>query len=163
MDLHRKRLRMWGDAWVSWSFQQAWPRIREKVEEQGKEKDKEERGLWERLKNNLRHLLRTLGQLVLGRPNLEAKQRGPVRLTVLAPSHNKEAAKMAMWKKAPKFVPPFQVCMAPYSGANGEGAFILIYVTHMLSDGYSIVGLFADLAEIINQKELTEAYETKIC
>lgn len=47
------------------------------------------------------------------------------------------------------FTPPFKVTFIPYEG----GALIDLKVTHMFSDGYSIVPLLSDLADIIAAEE----------
>jgi len=54
------------------------------------------------------------------------------------------------------FEPPFQAALARYKSEEGEGALVQLDVTHMLSDGYSIVALLADLAELVAQAESVE-------
>eukprot|EP00927_Polykrikos_kofoidii_P000230 TRINITY_DN10096_c0_g1_i1.p1 TRINITY_DN10096_c0_g1~~TRINITY_DN10096_c0_g1_i1.p1 ORF type:complete len:1652 (+),score=286.83 TRINITY_DN10096_c0_g1_i1:113-4957(+) len=68
-----------------------------------------------------------------------------------------EDAEREAWKFFPDgFKPPFTVVFVPYgdlSEEEPEGALVRIAVTHMLSDGYSSVPLFSDLAHLVAAEE----------
>jgi len=66
-----------------------------------------------------------------------------------------EEAEKKIWYKATEFTPPFHVVFVPYGEHQEEGALLHIAVTHMLSDGYSIVPLLNDLARLVACAEET--------
>jgi len=89
-------------------------------------------------------------------------------LRILKHSETVEEADKALWNcgSAFEFVPPFQVVLAPFGprkgksggeAANGqdeeEGVLLKLVVTHMLSDGYSVVPLLSDLSHLVSQAE----------
>lgn len=51
------------------------------------------------------------------------------------------------------FTPPLQVGLAQFGEGESQGALVQIIVTHMLSDGYTIVPLLADLAQLVAHAE----------
>lgn len=77
---------------------------------------------------------------------------GVLPLTVLPYSSNIDEATKALWN-LPNFKPPFQAGFAPFGTGTKEGALVSLTVTHMLSDGYSIIPLLADLAHFVNAAE----------
>lgn len=77
-----------------------------------------------------------------------------VPLKVFATSVDVDSARSTLWK-APQFRPPFQVALAPFGEGEAAGALVQLQVTHMLSDGYSIVPLLADLAHFVALAEGT--------
>jgi acyl-coenzyme A synthetase/AMP-(fatty) acid ligase len=86
-----------------------------------------------------------------------------VPLTVKKRTSNRDEAAQEFWN-LPTFVPPFQAALAQYgpsdvAGENEnsqEGALVHISVTHMFSDGFSIVPILADLAQLVAAAENTE-------
>uniref|UniRef100_A0A7S1WAJ8 Condensation domain-containing protein n=1 Tax=Alexandrium catenella TaxID=2925 RepID=A0A7S1WAJ8_ALECA len=73
-------------------------------------------------------------------------------LTVLPHSETAEQAKTAC--KFAEFWPPFQSTLAAYGADGGEeGAFLSVQVSHMFSDGYSIVPILSDLGHLIAKAE----------
>jgi hypothetical protein len=76
-----------------------------------------------------------------------------------------DEAKQQLWS-IPRFVPPFQVALAQYGPQDGEdvaetnpseGALVHIAVTHMFSDGYSIIPILGELAHLVAAAESTSA------
>lgn len=76
-----------------------------------------------------------------------------VPLQVLSPSETMEEAEWRVWPRGQAFRPPFQVILAPFGKTADEGAFIYLAVTHMLSDGYSLIPLLDDLAHLVAMQE----------
>jgi len=77
----------------------------------------------------------------------------PGVVTVWDMSTSFEEAEMKCWRPAAEFVPPFRAMLAPFKQEGGEeGVLIHLTVTHMLSDGYCIVPLLDDLANLIAQE-----------
>eukprot|EP00930_Biecheleria_cincta_P100267 TRINITY_DN91895_c0_g1_i1.p1 TRINITY_DN91895_c0_g1~~TRINITY_DN91895_c0_g1_i1.p1 ORF type:complete len:1448 (-),score=184.65 TRINITY_DN91895_c0_g1_i1:24-4367(-) len=69
---------------------------------------------------------------------------------------NLAEAEQKIWEDAGwKFSPPFQVVCLPYGseGCPGDGVIVRLLVTHMLSDGYSIMPLLSDLTYYISALE----------
>lgn len=64
-----------------------------------------------------------------------------------------EDAEFGVWRAGSAFTPPFQVTLAPFGQGQDEGALLHMAVTHMLSDGYSVVPLLNDLAHLVTQAE----------
>jgi len=85
-------------------------------------------------------------------PRIRAGSFGTSCLWVAPCSASEGEARRALWK-APSFVPPFQVSLARFGEGEDEGALVNITVTHMLSDGYTIVPLLADLAHLVQHEE----------
>lgn len=72
---------------------------------------------------------------------------------------NLAEAEQKIWEDSGwKFSPPFQVVFLPYGseGCDGEGVIVRLLVTHMLSDGYSIMPLLSDLTYYISCLEAQE-------
>lgn len=90
-------------------------------------------------------------------PRLHARQCGEndLPLTVLPYSSNIDEAHKAIWT-LPNFLPPFQVGFAPYGEGTKKGALVHLAVTHMLSDGYAIIPLLADLAHFVHVAETSD-------
>lgn len=88
-----------------------------------------------------------------GRVRAIAPGRGVKWLTVLERAASEEEAHKKLWKNMPGFEPPVQVVLAQFGEGNAEGAVVHITVTHMLSDGYSIVPLLMDLAQLVARLE----------
>eukprot|EP00928_Gymnodinium_smaydae_P030424 TRINITY_DN22635_c0_g1_i2.p1 TRINITY_DN22635_c0_g1~~TRINITY_DN22635_c0_g1_i2.p1 ORF type:complete len:1320 (+),score=256.20 TRINITY_DN22635_c0_g1_i2:390-3962(+) len=89
-----------------------------------------------------------------GRQLKQGGQAEPLPLTVLPRANTEEEALHALWYGAPRFVPPLVVALVPF-GPEGaeEGALVHISVTHMFSDGYSLVPLLTDLAQLVARAE----------
>jgi hypothetical protein len=94
--------------------------------------------------------------------------RLPFRV-VSASATAEEAKTAARWGvnwQSPEQGPPFQACLAPYdnstcSGGSApeKGAVIYLMVTHMLSDGFSLMPLLNDFADLVEhvERELNDA------
>jgi hypothetical protein len=69
-----------------------------------------------------------------------------------------DEAKQELWN-VPDFAPPFQVTLAQFGIPDGEdrerpeGALVNIVVTHMFSDGYSIMPILEELAHLVAKAE----------
>jgi len=80
-------------------------------------------------------------------------------LTIHPPCKSKDAAlehiASATHPQVWTFVPPFQAMLVPYGSSNGltDGAVLLLVVSHMISDGASVVPLMADLATLLSNAE----------
>uniref|UniRef100_A0A7S0FYZ2 Condensation domain-containing protein n=2 Tax=Pyrodinium bahamense TaxID=73915 RepID=A0A7S0FYZ2_9DINO len=74
-------------------------------------------------------------------------------LEVLPLQQSADLAKEAL-RQARRFAPPFRAALVAF-GADGQlnGALLQLQVTHMFSDGFSIVPLLADLGHLIAQAE----------
>lgn len=78
-------------------------------------------------------------------------------MKVLERSESPEMAFQNVQWEAQGFVPPFKAVLAPWGrGGVDEGAMVLFVITHMLSDGYSVVPLFDDFAALIAQAEASQ-------
>merc|ERR1740129_454241 len=65
-----------------------------------------------------------------------------------------EAERRIWWCNSYPFVPPFRAALAPFgSEVSEEGALVHLVVSHMLSDGYSVVPLLDDLAHLVARAE----------
>lgn len=71
-------------------------------------------------------------------------------MIVLPDSDSLEAADQLITNVKTSFVPPFQLRVAPYS----DGLVLQLRVTHMFSDGFSVVPLLSDLAHLVRSQEL---------
>eukprot|EP00931_Biecheleriopsis_adriatica_P062238 TRINITY_DN37486_c0_g1_i1.p1 TRINITY_DN37486_c0_g1~~TRINITY_DN37486_c0_g1_i1.p1 ORF type:complete len:1502 (-),score=300.09 TRINITY_DN37486_c0_g1_i1:46-4551(-) len=67
-----------------------------------------------------------------------------------------EEAESAIWALVRPFTPPFRAMLAPYGKEEEEGALVYLAVSHMLADGYSVVPLIKDLAELAAQAEVEQ-------
>mmetsp|Transcript_59428 Transcript_59428/g.150579 ORF Transcript_59428/g.150579 Transcript_59428/m.150579 type:complete len:396 (-) Transcript_59428:93-1280(-) len=72
---------------------------------------------------------------------------------VLDRSPTPQDAEWKLWGCAREFVPPFRALLAPFGQEREEGALVHLTVTHMLSDGYSVVPLLDDLANLVGSVE----------
>lgn len=80
-----------------------------------------------------------------------------VPLAILDCSKSLEEAENNLWLHARSFLPPFQAILAPFGVDHEEGAVVYLAVSHMLSDGFSIVPLLRDLAELVSRAEAGDA------
>jgi hypothetical protein len=80
-----------------------------------------------------------------------------VPLFVMDRAANAGEADDWLWSYAPFFRPPFQAVLVPYGTGSAEGALLRLSVTHMFSDGFSVVPLLRDLAYYYAQAEAVEA------
>lgn len=76
-------------------------------------------------------------------------------LKVLRRAATMADAEQVLWRNSTPFVPPFQAILVPFGepGSPDEGAVISLAVTHMVSDGYSVVPLLHDLAHLVASVE----------
>jgi len=70
---------------------------------------------------------------------------------VLPPSESFERADALITQKK-EFIPPFQLRVAPYP----DGVIVQMHVTHMFSDGFCIVPLQQDFAQLVQNRESEE-------
>jgi len=70
-------------------------------------------------------------------------------LRVLGHFATEEEAERKVWARAAEFVPPFQARFVTFGQDREEGALVHLAVSHMLSDGYSVVPLLDDLAHLV--------------
>jgi len=70
-------------------------------------------------------------------------------LRVLGHCATEEEAERKVWPRATEFVPPFQARFVTFGKDKEEGALVHLAVTHMLSDGYSVVPLLDDLSHLV--------------
>lgn len=89
----------------------------------------------------------------VGARSAGARASARVQVKVLERSESIDDAEKAIWRKAHEFVPPFQVILAPVGEGDKENVLVHITVTHMLSDGYSIVPIIDDLAQLVTLAE----------
>eukprot|EP00930_Biecheleria_cincta_P041813 TRINITY_DN28720_c0_g2_i1.p1 TRINITY_DN28720_c0_g2~~TRINITY_DN28720_c0_g2_i1.p1 ORF type:complete len:1469 (+),score=255.16 TRINITY_DN28720_c0_g2_i1:52-4407(+) len=81
---------------------------------------------------------------------------GKIDVHVLPCFSTIDAAWDELWTKGRGFVPPFRAVLAPFGQGAGEGAAIYLAVSHMFADGYSVVPLLQDLAQIVANLEAEE-------
>jgi len=82
-------------------------------------------------------------------PRVGTDPQAEIILKAMPHSETKEQAKQAVWM-GPKWVPPFQATLATYgAGGEHEGAFVMLQVSHMFSDGYSLVPILSDLGHLV--------------
>jgi len=84
---------------------------------------------------------------------VEAGPDAPLPLSVLSHSASSTEAEDALWAGRGNFEPPFRAVLAPFGKGGEEGALLYLAVTHMFSDGYSVVPLLSDLAHLVSEAE----------
>lgn len=75
-----------------------------------------------------------------------------INLKVLPCLPTIQEAEAGAWNASRTFKPPFQAVLAPY-GEPVQGALLLLGVSHMVSDGYSVIAILNDLAQLVTQEE----------
>jgi hypothetical protein len=85
-----------------------------------------------------------------------------VPLKVLPKTNTLEEAEQILWSNARGFKPPFRVSYVPFGKDSEPAALLHIAVTHMLSDGFSIMPLLTDLAHIVTSLETEAAHHSHL-
>jgi hypothetical protein len=86
-------------------------------------------------------------------PRMKANfSQDKVNLVVLRRTTTAEEAKRSLWQMPP-FTPPVQVCLVPFGEGAEEGALVHFSVSHMISDGYTLVPLLADFSHLVARAE----------
>jgi len=99
-------------------------------------------------------LRNTWPRISVSRQGCDSTQGSGCLIKVLERSPTLQDAEYKLWGEAREFQPPFRALLAPYGAEAEEGALLHLTVTHMLSDGYSIVPLLDDLVNLV-AKEAT--------
>ena len=74
-------------------------------------------------------------------------------LKVLGCHETEQIAEGKLWARAADFEPPFQVRFVTFGKEAEEGALVHLAVSHMVSDGYSIMPMLDDLAHLVAREE----------